>query len=174
MIRIYLANLKKYNEGRLIGKWVSLPCYTLEDEVSDVLTDFGQFHEGHCEEYAIHDYEGPIRIDEYDDINELNELAQAIENAGISENAVEALYSAVDDIAQLPEIIKNHEYTVVEDVFNYTELAEKVEPEYLPFDWYAVEGTALEPFIDWEAVGRELDCGGEWYIYNRVGICIHR
>lgn len=26
MLRIYLTNLGKYNEGQLIGEWVELPC----------------------------------------------------------------------------------------------------------------------------------------------------
>lgn len=29
MLKIYIANLGKYNEGELVGKWVELPCEDL-------------------------------------------------------------------------------------------------------------------------------------------------
>ncbi len=48
---MYIANLAKYNEGKLVGRWVTLPMerHELEQCIRDVLGD--------DEEYAIHDYE---------------------------------------------------------------------------------------------------------------------
>ena len=34
MLRIFLTNLGKYNEGQLIGEWVELPC--TDDELEAV------------------------------------------------------------------------------------------------------------------------------------------
>lgn len=31
-MKIFLANLGKYNEGELVGKWVSLPCQNITKE----------------------------------------------------------------------------------------------------------------------------------------------
>ena len=37
MLRIYLTNLGKYNEGELIGEWLDLPCTDEElEEASEV------------------------------------------------------------------------------------------------------------------------------------------
>ena len=38
MLKIYIANLGKYNEGELVGKWVELPC-------EDLLTALEQFED---------------------------------------------------------------------------------------------------------------------------------
>lgn len=56
MLNIYIANLGKYNEGELVGKWVKLPCYNLKE----VLKQIGVIEGTTYEEYAIHDYESDI------------------------------------------------------------------------------------------------------------------
>ena len=42
MLRIFLTNLGRYNEGRLIGEWVELPCTDNEleavKEISESVT----------------------------------------------------------------------------------------------------------------------------------------
>lgn len=78
MLNIYIANLGKYNEGKLVGKWVELPCYNLKE----VLKQIGVIEGTTYEEYAIHDYESDIEgveISEYADIYELNELAEQLD-----------------------------------------------------------------------------------------------
>lgn len=70
MIRIALTNLKKYNEGELIYEWVELPCEDFEEVLKRI---------GNPEEYFISDYECEIphiTIHEYENLDELNELAE--------------------------------------------------------------------------------------------------
>ena len=31
MLKIYVTNLSKYNEGALVGEWVNFPCEGLEE-----------------------------------------------------------------------------------------------------------------------------------------------
>lgn len=31
MLKIFISNLKEYNNGKIIGEWVSLPCEGLEE-----------------------------------------------------------------------------------------------------------------------------------------------
>lgn len=72
MIKIALTNLRRYNEGDLIFKWVTLPCEDFE-EVFNVI--------GH-DEYFISDYECEefhIEIHEYENLERLNELAEELE-----------------------------------------------------------------------------------------------
>ena len=57
-MRIYIANLGKYNEGELVGAWFTPPVDFEEVKERISLND-------EYEEYAIHDYELPFEIDEY-------------------------------------------------------------------------------------------------------------
>lgn len=74
-MRIYVANLAKYNEGRLAGKWIDLPVdpADLQDEINSIL--------GTDEEFAIHDYEAPFRIEEYSSPFHVNQIAALDESA---------------------------------------------------------------------------------------------
>lgn len=36
MLKIYIANLGKYNEGELVGKWVELPCEDLDEVLKEI------------------------------------------------------------------------------------------------------------------------------------------
>ncbi|GAA0347287.1 hypothetical protein GCM10008931_43210 [Oceanobacillus oncorhynchi subsp. oncorhynchi] len=88
-IKIYVANLGKYNEGILQGEWFTLP-----HDIKDIYVTIGvgQYDEqgnyNHgveedgrlYEEFAIHDYEAPFEISEYSSINKLNELAEALQD----------------------------------------------------------------------------------------------
>lgn len=82
-IRVYVASLEAYNRGRLVGKWLELPMDELElEEEIEALPG---------EEWAIHDFEAPFKIDEYTDIFELNETAQLIEDSGLESEIIGCL-----------------------------------------------------------------------------------
>ena len=54
MIKLYLANLGKYNEGILKGEWVELPLS--ETELEEVMVNIGVAHydkEGNFVPYVI-------------------------------------------------------------------------------------------------------------------------
>lgn len=57
-MRVYIANLGKYNEGELVSAWFTLPVDY--DEMAGRIGLNNRY-----EEYAIHDYELPFEIDEY-------------------------------------------------------------------------------------------------------------
>ena len=101
---IYIANLGKYNEGQLVGKWVKLPI--TEEELNEVFAEIklgyfdndGNYHHGYFEngsfyeEYAIHDYDTDLEgweIGEFDNILEISELVERINN--LNEHDYEAL-----------------------------------------------------------------------------------
>ena len=52
-MRVYIANLGKYNEGELVGAWFTPPVDY--DEMAERIGLNGNY-----EEYAIHDYELPL------------------------------------------------------------------------------------------------------------------
>ena len=84
-MRVYIANLGKYNEGELVGAWFNPPVDF--DEVKERIGLNDEY-----EEYAIHDYELPFEIDEYTPIEEINRLcglAEELEGTPIGEVALE-------------------------------------------------------------------------------------
>ena len=76
-MRVYVANLGKYNEGELVGDWFEPPIDY--DEMAERI-GLNEFYE----EYAIHDYELPFEIDEYTPIEEVNRLCEMVEEGYIS------------------------------------------------------------------------------------------
>ncbi len=77
MVKVYITNLGKYNEGYLLGKWVELPAS--DEEIEEVLKEIGINQE--YEEYFITDYEcdfSGIAINEYSSIDELNRISEIL------------------------------------------------------------------------------------------------
>ncbi|HAZ9080584.1 TPA: antirestriction protein ArdA, partial [Enterococcus faecium] len=108
-IRVYIANLGKYNEGELVGAWFTPPVDF--DEVKERIGLNDEY-----EEYAIHDYELPFEIDEYTPIEEINRLcglAEELKGTPIGEvaseiqhaffNSFEEMVEHVDDIIYYPD-----------------------------------------------------------------------
>lgn len=81
-MRIYLTNLGKYNEGELVGKWVTLPI-----DINEELKSIGVENGTEYEEYFITDYENDFhyKVDEYDDLTSLNRVAEYMEGKNIEE-----------------------------------------------------------------------------------------
>ena len=66
-MRVYIANLGKYNEGELVGAWFEPPIDF--DEVKERIGLNDQY-----EEYAIHDFELPFEIGEYTPIEHADDI----------------------------------------------------------------------------------------------------
>lgn len=116
-IKVYVANLGKYNEGGLKGGWIELPVTDrklkafLRDTVG-VETDpqkaieAGMRGEPVYEEYAIHDFDFDaglaalgFRPGEYENLGDLNLLARTVEvaaNNGASIDGVGAYLASTD------------------------------------------------------------------------------
>lgn len=96
-MRVYIANLGKYNEGELVGAWFEPPIDM--DEVRERIGLNDQY-----EEYAIHDFELPFEIGEYTPIEEINRLCEMVENLPdyIRDNMGSLLsyYSGVEDFCE--------------------------------------------------------------------------
>lgn len=161
--QIYIANLSKYVEGKLVGEWVKLPIdeEDLKKEIASIL--------GNDEEYAIHDYELPFNVGEYDSPYDINKVLQIMEEKGI-ENDVMEIYSDNFDLYDFDKL-DDLEYSYIEDVSNYTELANKLVDEGLYFSITIPQ--ELEGYINYEAIGRDINCNGEWIITNNNNaVCI--
>lgn len=141
----YITNLGKYNEGELVGKWISLPIS--EEELEQVLQEIGINEE--YEEYFFTDYdcEVSLNLGEYESIEHLNELAEKLESDVIK--AVSELYGIEwametneDDWIIHSDIHTDYDlgYYIIEEsgCYNTSELGN------------------LGNYIDYEAYGRDV------------------
>ena len=191
MIKLYLANLGKYNEGILKGEWVELPLS--ETELEEVMVNIGVAHydkEGNFvpyvietdekgyeyvyEEYAIHDYETDlnISISEYSSLDNLNTVAEIVEdfeldqvNALLDDGAI-----GMKDLIEgdLEEIMQNYTFVELEPNMNeeqevgYAYVDEVCGgPEYLSKE-------ILERYFDYEAFGRDILLSGEGFVSGNI------
>lgn len=166
--RLYIANLGKYNEGELVGKWIDLPF--TDEELEQLYIDIkvahhdenGEFVYGLeengsvYEETAIHDYETDLdyKIGEYEDIEELNSLIEeleALEDYELDEIAA-YMEACSNDIHEAMEAQSNGQIVLYSGIDSYTELAEHFVDEGL----YGEIPDNLVNYIDYEAIGRDL------------------
>jgi len=79
-IRIYVADLAAYNNGKLYGAWIDA-TQDLEGIQKQITQMLDESPEEDAEEYAIHDYEGfgGYSVSEYEGIQSVHEIACFIE-----------------------------------------------------------------------------------------------
>ena len=186
MIKVYLANLGKYNEGELVGEWLELPC--TEEEMEQKLVEIGVAHyndkgefiqyvietdakgyEYVYEEYAIHDYEVPegldLEIGEYTNLDELNELAEKLDN--LDDNDMDILKALVEvgnvtekDLYErdFQNDIDDAHAIYLEDSFASDEqrLGEAYIEQVYCGDLSQLSIETLARYFDYEAFGRDL------------------
>ncbi|NMV51762.1 antirestriction protein ArdA [Lactobacillus reuteri] len=104
-INVFVSNLAKYNDGELNGQWTTLPVDDVNKDILDKLDLGGDSKQGYYHDWFISDYEAPFKIDEYDNLYALNELAEALEDY----ETIEDVYNALDD----------KDYTGCEDVYDF-------------------------------------------------------
>lgn len=166
MLSIFLTNLGKYNEGYLIGEWVTLPVD--DDKLEAVKKRIG-INERY-EEWFITDYETNIdgmKIDEYSNINELNEIAEMLEELNETDK----------------EIIE----VLIFEGYSINEALEKKDDVMVFYNCYDMEDVAirhceecgilnetpehLRYYFDYEALGRDMFIEGN-FIFAKNGICV--
>lgn len=101
MLKGFITNLGKYNEGFLIGEWITFPAS--EEELTATLERIGINEE--YEEYFFTDWENDFDIDfnfgEYESIDHINEVIEAVESLDYSELE---LLKAICECEGLPEL----------------------------------------------------------------------
>lgn len=167
MLKIYLTNLGKYNEGELVGEWVELPID--EDELEAVkerigISDEPDKHGRYYEEWFITDYETDVdglKVGEYDDLDELNELAERLDD--LEDDEETALQAYLLNGCDFPDALDKAEegnYTIYSDCDSMTDLA------YIVVDECGYLNDVPETvarYFDYEAFGRDLDIEGTYY-----------
>lgn len=167
MLRIYLTNLGKYNEGELLGEWVELPVS--QDELKEVFNRIGINEQ--YEEYFITDYECDFyEVGEYENLDTLNEIAEKLNELEEEESTVaKALMSECGyTLDEAIEKVNNGDYRIYSDCNDMTDVAYEVVEEcgYLN---NVPENVAR--YFDYEAFGRDLGIEGT-FIFLDNGDCL--
>lgn len=154
-MRIYIANLGKYNEGELIGAWFTPPVDY--DEVKERIGLNGQY-----EEYTIHDYELPFEIDEYTEIEEINRLCGMVEELPEDFQAelhtLQSYFGSIEELCDhQDDIIHHSDCDDMEDLARYF-IEETGALGEIP--------ASLHNYIDYAAYGRDLEYDGNFVVTN--------
>lgn len=170
MIKVALANLGKYNEGKLAFKWLELPATT--DEIEQAREEIGINEE--YEEWFISDYETAIEglhISEYENFAYLNDLAERFENLSYDEqDAVGAVIEATGySLEEALDIVKNGSYTLYSNCNTLRDVAWELFDEGCFGDKKAMG--ILANYIDFDSLGEDL--GYDNYYETSFGvICV--
>lgn len=171
MLRIYLTNLGKYNEGMLVGEWVDLPVS--EEELEKVFNRIGINDE--YEEYFITDYESDIdgvKVGEYENIDDLNELAEALEDLDSEEeNVLSVMLEDGCTFEEALEKIKDRDYMVYYNCDSMEDVAYQVVEESGLLDGVPEK---VARYFNYEAYGRDLEIEGTFYQINNAYIEIFK
>ena len=157
MLRGYLTNLGKYNEGDLIGEWVTLPMD--EDEFEAVckrigISDKPDKNGVYYDEYFWTDWECDIpevcdTLGEYvnlDEANEIGEKVESVDNVDAFAAALEILGSvdeAFDHVDDMVFIGEGHDMDLAIGEYYTSELA-------------SITDEMLENYFNYESLGRDI------------------
>lgn len=169
--RVFVTCLAAYNNGRLHGEWVDVTSEPddLREAIQRVLRTSP---EPGAEEWFYTDWQGiPESIaGEYADIEALSEWACEVERCDLTALPDDALWQYVENEWQ-PEIEGIADRAYEDYVGAYDTRAEfaqelieecKGVPETRPIEFRGVTIDVLN-FIDWDAVGRDLLLGGDYW-----------
>ena len=158
MIRIYLTNLRQYNDGHIVGKWVELPVS--DDEMAGVLKEIGINEEE--SEYFISDFECDvpgIHINKNSSIDMLNDIADQLNDldeeeikvcSTIMKNENCTLDEAIDqkDTRVVITLNKNVTNTDIDFACSYI--------EQVFGDVINIDKETLARYFDFESYGQDL------------------
>lgn len=154
-MKVYVANLGRYNEGELVGAWFTPP---IDEEEMAKRIGLNEDYE----EYAIHDFELPFDVDEYTPISEINRLCEAIQ-----EIEGTPIYNELKEIqgmwfSSLEELLENKE-----DIHCYSDCdsMEDVARYYVEETGQLGEVPSnLQNYIDYQSLGRDMEIEGNYLV----------
>jgi antirestriction protein len=150
-IRIYVADLAAYNNGKLHGVWINA-CDDLEEIQKQINEMLANSPETDAEKYAIHDYEGfgGYALGEYESIETTREIACFIED--YPDFAGEILNNFGGDLDEAKKAVEENYCGCYKSVADYAqEVTEETTqiPENLSY------------YIDYERMGRDMELNGD-------------
>ena len=153
IINVYVANLEKYEDGNLVGDWVSLPIK--KKDFRDFLMTIGK-----PQRIGIHDYYennsafNGFKIEDYEGIQELNKVCKRMERIEpYKVDTFNALYEALGDFEETLDCLESENYGFYED-----KTMEEFAREYL--EKYFNIPPFLEKHIDYSGLADDMKAKG--------------
>ncbi len=163
MNKVFVQNLAKYNEGSIVGKWLSIPMD--EDELHEDIEEII----GEDEEYIITDTESPFEIGAYDSIEEWNYFLKLIEREKISFNVVAMLLDEFDNYEEVISVIENGSIRIFYGVESMEDVAKIIMDDY----GYLKDAPGIiERHFDYKSYGEELFKHGNFKLDSENKICV--
>lgn len=167
IIKGYITNLGKYNEGILSYKLISFPID--EEELNEALKEIGccytdengRRHNIMYEEFFFSDWECGIPFDfgEYPSISEVNDIAERVEALEAFEQDILKiiLENHTSDADEALRIVEDNDYRTWDSCDNMADVAEAMANEY---GYLNDVPEHLQYYIDYEKWGRDLKLEG--------------
>lgn len=174
-IKIYITDLSAYNNGHLVGEWVTLPSDDINADIARVLTNGalscndGSIHE----EVFITDYEAPIKINEYDNIQELNELAETLQD--LDEHDLLKLELLIYEGYNEREVLNAGLDSYDVDIYDYssdtsfTDVYELLAYDFVSDGLFGEIPSHLENYLDYSAIARDLSMDYTEFKHGVIG-----
>jgi len=150
-IRIYVADLAAYNNGKLHGIWINA-CDDLDAIKTQINEMLSASPEGFAEEYAVHDYEGfgGYALGEYEGIESAHDIACFISE--YPDFGGELLNHFGGDLKEARTAAEENYCGCYKSLADYAqELTEETTqiPESIAY------------YVDYERMGRDMDLAGD-------------
>lgn len=171
-MRIALTNLGKYNEGILDFVWLDLPA--TEEEIAEAFDKIEVSHDDahyysdlhdndfriEYEEYFITDYECSFyKIGEYEDLDDLNEIAETLEGLDSHEESI--VTALMEEGYDLEEALENKDDVIVySGCHDMTDVAYEYVEETGMFHGCP---DCVTNYFDYESFGNDLRYDGQWF-----------
>ena len=167
IIKGYITNLGKYNEGDLAYKLISFPIS--DEELNEALKEIGckyvdengVVHNPLYEEYFFSDWECeiPFEFGEYPSISEINDIAERVEALEAYEQDIlkVIMEGHTSDADEALRIVEDGNYTIWNDCINMADVAQTMVEEC---EYFGNVPERLQCYIDYEKMGRDLAIEG--------------
>jgi len=173
----YITNLGKYNEGFLVGEWISFPIS--DDDLQEVLQRIGigstnEFGVPY-EEFFFTDWDLPDGLDwhifgETPDIDNVNAVAQAYQDSSYSEEVISAVLNHYSyDIEDGLNKLSNGDFFFYDGVYDAKSLGEYV-VNNIDNGVENLSAETLQSYFDFEAYGRDIETEGNIEYLNSGAI----
>lgn len=161
-MKAFITNLGKYNEGELVGKYISFPID--EDDFTKELESIGVKENTMYEEWFITDYDCTsfdmyAAFGEYPSIEDINEAYEVFED---HEEEAAALFECyISDFREVMNILENENYVFYEDM-DMEDVAYEIVENCYNLDEFAAR------YFDYKAFARDLSFDGYCEASNGV------
>jgi hypothetical protein len=165
-MKVFLTDLAAYNNGELVGKWLELPMSEdeLQNSIKEVLKD--------GEEYFITDYECDyMRVEEYSNIQELNEIAEQMSELDEDEIKIVNFLMTYGYAGNLDEALENIENVRIYEDMTMEDIAEQYIEECYNLDDMP---SIIANNIDYKSIAVDMEIEGNYQkidsdIYEYIG-----